>query len=138
MVLAPGRRLGRSLRSSDRHGSAGHSSAILADVDTGDLQLLEAVGTESVIPAGQVLIERGQPGTGLYVIVEGRVIVEAPDGTYEFGPGELIGERALLSPHGLRAARVRAETDVRVLAVDRIEFERLCQDDPGLAGRLQP
>ena len=107
-------------------------------MDSRDLELLEAVGTESVIPPGQVLIERGQPGTGLYVIVEGKVIVDAPDGTYEFGPGELIGERALLSPHGLRAARVRAETEVRVLAVDRAEFERLCADDPGLADRLQP
>jgi len=91
-----------------------------------------------MIPAGQMLIERGQPGMGLYVIVEGKVIVEAPDGTYEFGAGDLIGERALLASHGRRAARVRAETDVRVLAVDRIEFERLCADDPGLADRLQP
>ena len=107
-------------------------------MDASDLELLEAVGTESVLPAGQVLIERGQPGLGLYVIVEGTVIVDAPDGRYEFGPGELIGERALLAPHGLRAARVRAETEVRVIAVDRIEFERLCADDPGLAERLQP
>lgn len=102
-----------------------------------DLQRLQEVGTESVVPAGRMLIERGHPGTGLYVVVEGTVIVEAPDETREFGPGSLIGERALLTPAGVRAARVRAVTDVRVLAVDRIEFERLCAADPGLAGRLQ-
>jgi CRP-like cAMP-binding protein len=112
-------------------------SAILADVDAGDLQRLEAVGTESVIAAGQVLIERGHPGVGLYVIVDGKVIVEAPEGRRELGPGMLIGERALLSPDGARTARVRAATDVRVLTVDRMEFEALCADDPGLAERLQ-
>jgi CRP-like cAMP-binding protein len=113
------------------------TSAILGEVDAGDLQRLETVGAEAEIAAGQMLIEKGQPGSGLYVILDGTVLVEAPDETREFGPGSVLGERALLSPHGVRAARVRAVTDVRVLAVDRIEFERLCSEDPGLAGRLK-
>jgi CRP-like cAMP-binding protein len=83
-----------------------------------------------------VLIERGQHGAGLYVILEGTVIVEAPEGTRELGPGAVVGERALLSADGTRTARVRATSDVRVLAIDRIEFERLCADDAGLARRL--
>lgn len=101
-----------------------------------DLRRLETVGTESVVGAGQVLIERGHPGAGVYLIVEGRVIVEAPEGTHEHGPGTLIGQRALLSPDGVRTARVRAATDVRLLTIGRIEFEGLCKDDPGLAERL--
>jgi CRP-like cAMP-binding protein len=106
-------------------------------VDPADLQRLEAVGTESVIAAGQILVERDHAGVGLYVILEGNVIVEAPEGTRELGPGTLIGERALLSPDGVRTARVRAATEVRVLAVGRVDFEGLCADDPGLAQRLQ-
>jgi CRP-like cAMP-binding protein len=117
--------------------SADGASAILAGVNADDLQLLEAVGTESVIPAGRVLIERGHPGVGVYVIVEGRVIVEAPEGTRELGPGTLVGERALVSPDGVRTARVRTATEVRVLTVGRIEFEGLCANDPGLAERLR-
>ena len=62
-----------------------------------DLDLLRAAGTESTIAAGQTLIERGHPGTGLFVVVEGTVVVEAPEGTRELGPGAVIGERALLS-----------------------------------------
>jgi hypothetical protein len=31
---------------------------------------------------------------------------------------------------------VRATTQVRVLAVDRVEFERLCADDATLADRV--
>jgi CRP-like cAMP-binding protein len=102
-----------------------------------DLRLLETVGAEAEVAAGNVLIERGQHGAGLYVILEGTVIVEAPEGTREIGAGAFIGERALLSADGLRTARVRANSDVRVLAVDRTGFERLCADDPGFASRFE-
>jgi CRP-like cAMP-binding protein len=101
-----------------------------------DLQLLGTVGAETTVGAGQVLIERGQPGAGLYVILEGTVVVEAAEGALEFGPGAVIGERALLSTDGLRTARVRTLSNVRVLAVERADFDRLCGDDPELAGRL--
>jgi CRP-like cAMP-binding protein len=101
-----------------------------------DLRLLAAFGTETAVAAGQVLIERGQPGSGLYIVLEGTVVVEATEGLIELGPDALIGERALLSADGLRTARVRALSDVRLLAVERADFDRLCVDDPGLAGRL--
>ncbi len=101
-----------------------------------DLRRLEAAGTPAEIPAGQVLVERGQYGSGVFVILEGTVVVEAPEGQLPFGPGSVIGERALLSEHGQRAARVRATSDLRVVAVDRAEFELLCADDPSLAQRL--
>jgi CRP-like cAMP-binding protein len=105
-------------------------------VDQDDLQLLEAVGSRVQFPAGKVLIEHGQPGTGLFVVVEGRVLVEAPESERELGPGSVVGERALVAEHGLRTARVRALTDCVVLAVDRAEIDRLCAEDPGLTERL--
>ena len=101
-----------------------------------DLRLFESVGTESRLGAGQMLIEHGQHGTGLFVILEGTVLVEAPEGTRELGAGACIGERALLSEEGTRTARVRTTSDVRVLAVDRVEFERLCEQDVTLAQRV--
>jgi CRP-like cAMP-binding protein len=105
-------------------------------VDEDDLQKLEAVGTELSFGAGQMLIERGKPGTGLYVVREGHIVVEAPEGTRELGPGSVVGERALLSEDGLRTARVRALTYGVVIAVDRAEVDRLCAEDPGFAERL--
>ena len=112
-------------------------SGILRGVDANDLQRLQELGTESELPAGRVLIERGQWGSGVYLILEGKVLVEAPEGERELGPTTIVGERALLSAEGIRTARVRAATDVRVLAVDRLDFERLCTDDPALANRIQ-
>jgi CRP-like cAMP-binding protein len=101
-----------------------------------DLRLLESVGTEAELGAGHTLIEAGQHGSGLFVILEGTVLVEAPEGTRELGPGACIGERALLSEDGTRTARVRTTSDVRVLAIDRVEFERLCARDDSLAQRV--
>ena len=42
----------------------------------------------------------------------------------------------MFSADGLRTARVRATTAVRVVAIDRAAFDRLCAEDPALAGRL--
>ena len=105
-------------------------------MDEDDLRKLEAVGSELSFGAGQMLIEIGKPGTGLYVVVEGQIVVEAPEGTRELGPGAVVGERALLSEDGLRTARVRALTYGKVIAVERAEVERLCAEDPDFAERL--
>jgi len=105
-------------------------------VDEEDLRKLEAAGSEIAFGAGQMLIERGKPGTGLYVVVEGQIVVEAPEGTRELGPGSVVGERALLSEDGTRSARVRALTHGVVVAVERAEVDRLCAEDPGFAERL--
>jgi CRP/FNR family cyclic AMP-dependent transcriptional regulator len=105
-------------------------------VDEDDLRKLEAVGSELSFGAGQMLIERGKPGTGLYVVREGHIVVEAPEGTRELGPGSVVGERALLSADGTRTARVRALTYGVVIAVDRAEVDRLCAADPAFAERL--
>ena len=101
-----------------------------------DLRRLEAAGSELAFAAGQMLIERGKPGTGIYVVVEGTVVVEAAEGTRELGPGAVVGERALLSADGTRTARVRALTDGVVLAVERTEIDRLCAEDAAFAERL--
>jgi CRP/FNR family cyclic AMP-dependent transcriptional regulator len=105
-------------------------------VNDDDLRRLEAAGTEFSFVSGQVLIERGDPGTGLYLIREGQVVVEAPDGSFEFGPGSVVGERALLAEAGVRQARVRALTDCVVVAVGRAEIDRLCGEDSAFAERL--
>jgi CRP-like cAMP-binding protein len=105
-------------------------------VDEDDLRQLEEVGSRVEFPAEKVLIEHGQPGTGLFVVLEGRVLVEAPESERELGPGSVVGERAIVAAHGTRTARVRALTDCVVIAVDRVEIDRLCAGDPGFAERL--
>jgi CRP/FNR family transcriptional regulator, cyclic AMP receptor protein len=105
-------------------------------MDADVLRQLEEAGSETEIPAGQVLIERGQHGAGLFVIADGTVAVETIDGEVELGPGSVVGERAIFSTGGRRAARVRAVSDLRVFAVGRDDVERLCAADEEFARRL--
>jgi CRP-like cAMP-binding protein len=110
---------------------------VFADLEDTQLDLLAAATSEFEAPAGQALIERGRPGSGLFVLEEGQAIVEAPEGRRELGPGDIFGERSLLGEDLERTARVRAETNVRCLAIGRPEIERLLAADPRVADRLR-
>jgi CRP-like cAMP-binding protein len=109
---------------------------LFAELDEAQLDRLAAATTEFEAPAGQALIERGRPGSGIFVLEEGQAIVEAPEGKRELRPGDIFGERSLLGEDGERTARVRARTDVRCLAIARPEIERLLAEDPRVAERL--
>lgn len=66
---------------------------------------------------GDNLIMQGQPGTSIYLILDGmlRVAVDGED-VAEIGPGAIVGERAILEG-GLATATVTAVTPVRVAAI---------------------
>jgi CRP-like cAMP-binding protein len=85
------------------------------------------------VPAGQLLIEANAPGSGMFVIEEGSVEVHTHTGTFRLGPGECIGELALLTAEGVRSARAQATTPVRALALARDDFRAILDDDHGLA-----
>jgi CRP-like cAMP-binding protein len=110
---------------------------LFADLDDAQLDRLAAATSEFDAPAGQALIERGKPGAGIFVLEQGQAIVEAPEGRREIGPGDVFGERSLLGDDIERTARVRAQTDVRCLAIARPEIERLLAEDPRLADKLR-
>ena len=110
---------------------------LFAGLSDDQLDRLVAATSEFDAPAGQALIERGKPGSGIFVLEQGMAIVEAPEGTRELGPGDIFGERALLGEEVGRTARVRAETDVRCLAIGRVEIEQLLAEDPRVAERLR-
>jgi CRP-like cAMP-binding protein len=109
---------------------------LFSDLDDDQLDVLAAVTQELTVAAGQPLIQRGDPGSGLFVLEEGRAVVDSPEGSRELGPGEVFGERSLLD--GVeRTARVRAETDVRCLAIPRPELEKVIAANPQLGERLR-
>ena len=97
------------------------------------LERIAAIATEVEFPQGQVVIEARTPGSGMFVILDGRVSVHARGVDTELGPGEVIGEVALLRSDSTRIARVQALTEVRCLAVDRAGFRGLVMGDGLLA-----
>jgi len=83
-----------------------------------------------VVEPGTTLVEQGEHGTDLYLLLDGVFGVEIDgDEVAEIGPGAVLGERALLEG-GERTATLRAKTKCRVAVVspemlDRASLERL-------------
>jgi CRP-like cAMP-binding protein len=103
------------------------------------LHRIAEVMTQVEVPAGQVLIQQGQPGAGILIVEEGSVVVERPGREpIELGPGEFLGELALLTTEGVRTARVRTTTTSVLLAMGRQEFLDLLQEEPRIAVAMLP
>ncbi len=82
---------------------------------------------------GQVLALSGDPGSGMFVILEGDVTVEAHGASYTLGAGNFFGELSLLNPGTERVARVRAASEVRCIAVSREDALALIESEPAFA-----
>jgi CRP-like cAMP-binding protein len=95
-----------------------------------------AAGGVTDVPAGQVLARAGDHGEGMFVVLDGSVVVERGDLQIDIDAGGFFGELALLVPDSPRVARVRARTDARILAVPRDTFEDLLQTEPSFARAL--
>jgi CRP/FNR family cyclic AMP-dependent transcriptional regulator len=125
---------GMSPNDQARRVAALRNASIFADLEDPFVHRLAEAMAEVELRAGHILIEPGQVGAGLFVIEEGTVHVQ-PRGAdaVTLGPGEVVGELALLTREGTRTARVQATTDVRCLALDRSSFHRALEEEPRLA-----
>jgi CRP-like cAMP-binding protein len=101
-----------------------------------DATALVAAGGVANVPAGQVLAQAGDPGIGMFVVLDGSVIVERGNLHIQIERDGFFGELALLVPDSPRIARVRAETDARILAVPRQTFELLLETEPAFVRGL--
>ena len=111
---------------------------LFGELDDEALARVADVGTAFEVPEGRVLVERGQPGSGMFVITDGTVSVELPAGTVQVGAGEFVGELALLAEGVTHIARVRAATRVRGLAFGRAAFSDLLDREPKVAVAMLP
>ncbi len=97
---------------------------------------LLGAGSERVFADGEKLMERGQPGVTMHLVLEGTVRVERPGRVVRLGPGELVGEIEILDPGGGRLADVVAEGRVRTLAVARDDVRAALEARPEAAWAL--
>jgi CRP-like cAMP-binding protein len=112
---------------------------LFAGLDDEGLRQVAELAVELDVPAGQTLVHAGDPGSGIFVIQSGNAVVEARGETMiEVGPGDFVGELALLVPEATRSARVRAKTDIHCLAIFAGDFQQLLQDQPRIAVAMLP
>ena len=90
---------------------------------------------------GELIVEEGHTGNGLYLIVSGNVEAVKGLGTQQqqivnkLGAGEVFGELALLGEWP-RTATVRAVDDVECLGIDRWVFLAQVERQPQVGIRM--
>src|SRR5947207_7235441 len=77
----------------------------------------------SQLDAGAQLVRQGEPGSEIYLVLDGVIRVER-DGTRlaEYGPGAMLGERAALEG-GTRTSTLVAVTRCRVASVPAVQLD---------------
>jgi CRP-like cAMP-binding protein len=89
-------------------------------------ELVDQVDAEE----GAILTEQGKPGQKCYVIIEGTAaVVVGGERLTTLGPGELVGEMALIDNRP-RSATVRATTPMKLLSLDVKSFRTLLDELP--------
>ncbi|CAB1128176.1 cAMP-binding proteins - catabolite gene activator and regulatory subunit of cAMP-dependent protein kinases [Candidatus Hydrogenisulfobacillus filiaventi] len=101
--------------------------------------VLEAAGVTRRYAAGEVAFTQGDPTTGLWVVLEGRLAMErvGPDGVvYTTGvqlPGEMVGMAGLWDQSGYPASARALETPTVLLWMSREQFFALHRRYPEFA-----
>jgi CRP/FNR family transcriptional regulator, cyclic AMP receptor protein len=81
-------------------------------------------------PLNQVIMNEGEGGVFMYVVLDGRVAISIQSSLIErVGPGGLFGEMALVD-QSRRAASAVAITDCSLLAINRNDFLALVKTKP--------
>jgi CRP-like cAMP-binding protein len=105
---------------------------------------LDAILARAVVrrtARGEVIRRRGDPGTGMVVIVSGRVRISltSEDGREVtltmLGPNEVLGEMTLLDG-GECSADATAQEDCLLLLIERMQFLRLLRSNSDLCVHL--
>ena len=113
------------------------ASAFLAGVPEDELGAVAAVASELEFAAGETVMAEGDFGHSVLLIEDGTAAVSV-DGTRvrEMGPGEMLGEVAVLAS-GRRTASVVALTPLRVISLFKRDVWALERTAPEAARRLR-
>jgi CRP-like cAMP-binding protein len=86
--------------------------------------------------AGHTIVREGQAGALMYVVLQGRVAIQVGGSVVEYvGPGGIFGEMALVDRTPRLASGI-AETDCKLLAIDRSAFLYLVKNSRRFAASL--
>ncbi len=108
------------------------SVSLFSGMGRRELEAVARLMDDVEVPAGKVLMQQGETGQEMFVIVSGRVSVER-NGTKitERGPGSALGEISLLS-EGPRTATVTALERSTLLYAGHREFHSLMDQHPSV------
>jgi len=107
-----------------------------AGADSQDLSLVARTAKENNFESGKVILHKGEPGDGFYLILEGEVEVRLDGMTLtKLGPGQFFGEMAIFDNQP-RSADVVAVTPSRILFLSAPAFKTFLITNPKICMKM--
>jgi CRP/FNR family cyclic AMP-dependent transcriptional regulator len=105
---------------------------LFAGLDRGQLEDVLAVGRRVSYDAGQAVVERGDPGDAMYIMLDGAAEVDVGGRFHRLQQGDFFGEMAVLAGKP-REATVTAVERVEALQIPADEFQAFLLEHPHVA-----
>src|SRR5215208_1958232 len=107
---------------------------LFAGLSEEDLERLYQMAETVSIPAGQLVLQEGEPGDALYVVLDGELEITKRQGGQDIllavsRAGEFLGEMSLLEQTP-RSASVRTLRESRLLVISQAAFQTLLSCSP--------
>jgi CRP-like cAMP-binding protein len=110
---------------------------VLSELSIGQRRMLASMADETVAAAGETLMQQGDPGYEVLMLEEGQAdVVKDGRRINEMGPGDLIGELAVLGDGAVRTATVVATTEVRAIVLTAHFMRELRARMPDVGERI--
>jgi CRP-like cAMP-binding protein len=111
--------------------------SVLSGCPDEELDAVARIASEREFAAGETLMSEGDFGHSLFLVESGSAdVLVGGDKVREVGPGEVLGEVAVLAS-GRRTASVVATSPVQVIAFFKPDVWRLERNAPEAARRLR-
>ena len=105
---------------------------LFAGLDRGLLEDVLAVGQRVSFQPGQNIVERGDPGDAMYILVGGAAEVDVGGRFHRLERGDFFGEMAVLAGER-REATVKAVEPVEALRIPADDLQTFLSDNPQVA-----
>jgi CRP-like cAMP-binding protein len=112
--------------------SALERTPLFAGLDRGHLEDVLAVGRRVSFEAGQAIVERGDPGDAMYIVMDGVAEVDVGGRFHRLERGDFFGEMAVLAGKP-REATVKAAEPVAALRIAADDFQTFLAANPEIA-----
>jgi CRP-like cAMP-binding protein len=108
---------------------------MFAGLDREHLEDVLAVGRRVSFEPGQAIVERGDPGDAMYIMLSGVAEVDVGGRFHRLQRGDFFGEMAVLAGKP-REATVKAAEPVEALRIPGDEFQAFLADNPKIAAGM--
>jgi len=109
---------------------------LFSRLDAASISDLVGILRARTVPAGTVVIRKGERGDAMYLIASGAVEVEATAGKVRLEEGDFFGEMALLTRER-RTATVTAIKSTDLLVLDCDDFHRFIDRNPEIGVQVR-